>query len=76
MQLCGQKNVSFPSQARRLLSHLDDDFAFGTSFFDVGHGLFGRFEWKDPIYDGMDGPEVDESRDLAQLISARSHEEK
>ena len=70
------KKNNFHTHASPFLFHLDDDFAFGTSFFDVGHGLFGRLEWKDPIYDGMDGPGVDESRDLAQLVSVRPHEEK
>ena len=30
-----------PPEARRFLSHLDDDLAFRTSMFDVGHRLFG-----------------------------------
>jgi len=30
-----------PPEARRFLSHLDDDLAFRTSTFDVGHSLFG-----------------------------------
>ena len=42
---------AFLPEARPFLFHLDDDLAFCTSFFDVRQGLFGRFEWKDPIHD-------------------------
>jgi hypothetical protein len=32
---------TYSPEARRFLSHLDDDLAFRTSMFDVGHRLFG-----------------------------------
>ena len=63
-------------EASPFLSHLDDDLAFCTSFFDVSQSLFGRFEWKDPIHNWAYDPRIDERTDLAQLVSAWSHEKK
>src|SRR6266487_959358 len=57
------------------LFHLDDDLAFRASFFDVGHGLVGRFEGEDPVHDRLDDPGLDERSDLAELIPACPHEE-
>jgi len=54
-----------PPEARRFLPHLDDDLAFGTSVFDVGHGLFDRFEWKDSIHNWAYDPGFYERSDLA-----------
>jgi len=36
-----QFTSTYSPEARRFLSHLDDDLAFRTSMFEVGHGLFG-----------------------------------
>ena len=47
------------------LSHLDDDFAFRTSCFDVGQRLFGQFKGKDAIDHGTDDPGIDERGDFA-----------
>ena len=52
-------------EASPFLSHLDDDLAFCTSFFDVSQSLFGRFEWKDPIHNWTYDPRIDERTDLA-----------
>jgi len=54
----------FP-RSKAILSHLDDDLAFCTSFFDVSQSLFGRFEWKDPIHNWAYDPRIDERTDLA-----------
>jgi hypothetical protein len=51
-------------EARRFLSHLDDDLAFRTSIFDVDHGLFDRFEWKDSIHDWAYDSRIEERCDL------------
>jgi hypothetical protein len=51
--------------SKAILSHLDDDLAFCTSFFDVSQSLFGRCEWKDPIHHWAYDPSIDESTDLA-----------
>ncbi len=69
-----QRLPARPIRARPFLSHLDDDLAFCTSFFDVSQSLFGRFEWKDPIHHWAYDPRIDERTNLAQLVSACSHE--
>jgi hypothetical protein len=56
------------------LSHFNDDLAFCSSCLDVNQSLFGRCEWKDPIHHWADDPRIDERSDLAQLVSACSHE--
>src|SRR5438552_13340828 len=56
-------------------SHRDDHLAFCASSFDVGQSLFGRFEWKDAIDHEVDGPSIDKSTDLAQLLAVCPHEE-
>jgi Protein of unknown function (DUF2840) len=61
-------------EARPFLSHLDDDLASCTPFLDVSQSLFGRCEWKDPIHHWAYDPRIDERTDLAQLVSACSHE--
>ena len=43
-----------------VLSDLDDDLAFCTSFFEVSQSLLCRFEWKDPIHDRAYDPGIDE----------------
>ena len=58
------------------LSHLDDDLAFGVSFFDVGQSVFGRCKGKDTIHNRADDSGIDERGDLAQLVPARPHEQK
>jgi hypothetical protein len=55
--------------------HLDDDFSFGASRFDVSHRLVGRFERKYLVDDRTNDPGIDKSGDLAQLGAVRFHEE-
>jgi hypothetical protein len=52
-------------EAPPCLSKLDDDLAFCTSLFYVSQSFFGRFEWKDPIYNWPYDPRMDERTDLA-----------
>src|SRR5438067_2478443 len=55
---------------------LDDDFALRTACFDVSQGLVGCLEWKDAINHGVNGPSLNESSDLVQLVPVGPHEEK
>jgi hypothetical protein len=68
------KTLGKSPQARPFLSHFNDNLAFCTSFLDVNESLFGRCEWKDPIHHWAYDPRIDERTDLAQLVSACSHE--
>src|SRR5688500_3782615 len=54
-----------PAQASYRLSHLDDDLALCTSFFDVRQRRVGRFEWKDPTHNRVYDPRSDQRTDLA-----------
>ena len=56
----------------RILSDLDDDLAFYTPCLDVGHSVFGRFEWKDPIHNWPNSPRLDKRSDLARQPAART----
>src|SRR5713226_3523351 len=56
---------TYSHRSRRFLSHLDDDLALRTSIFDVGHGLFDRFEWKNSIHDWAYDSRIDERCDRA-----------
>jgi hypothetical protein len=63
------------TMSRRVLPHLDDDLAFGTSVLDVVHGVLGLVEGKYPVHDWANGSLVDEGGDLAQLSAVRPHEQ-
>ena len=51
-----------------LLSHVDDDLAFGPSLFNEIQSVLGRFERKDPLHNWPDDALIDEGGDLAQLM--------
>src|SRR5579864_1614667 len=64
-----------PGETRRLSLERDNDLAFRASSLHVGHGLLGRCEREDSIYNWSNDSVIDERCDLGQLVTVRSHEE-
>ena len=50
---------------RGLSSDFYDHLALCVPLFDVGQSFRGRFEWKDPVYNGTNSTGIDERAELA-----------